>query len=142
MWLGSWLTATAFMGPEFHPREFEPGAASAEPLLPMVGKGVLGLALMALGGGLVFTRLRRELGEENYIALLTDGVRHQTANGRLEVSYDELMDASWDEARQAIVLLTRHDEERVITGSFVGVEMKELAREICQTRRKALFGLL
>lgn len=104
----------------------------------LVGAG----ALLCLVSPFVFAfGLRRSLDNDHYLLFRTDGLVRRT-EGVLEVLlWDDIEDASVDDAGRIVVRL-RDDEFFVIDERFIGVTSAELAAKIREVRRKAVWGLL
>jgi hypothetical protein len=104
------------------------------------GLGYVALVLVACGGGVAIAGLRRELLEERWLALRTDGLVYAKDGKTRRVRWRHVEDVRVDGARLVITL--RSGKTIELRDRFAGTTRATLAEKIAHTRTRAAHGLL
>lgn len=94
-------------------------------------------------GGPLYTVLQmpKLLNEERYLALFHNGLLFRRNEDIQFIEWDELMEVQWDELSDSLQLVHRQSPPTPVDMTFVGIENKELAKQINRIRIKAQMGL-
>jgi len=104
------------------------------------GLGYVALLLVACGGGTAIAGLRRELLEERWLALRTDGLVYARDGRTRRVRWRFVEDVRVDGARLVITLRSGRTIE--LRDRFAGTTRASLAEKIAHVQRRAALGLL
>jgi len=107
-----------------------------------VAAAALGFVLIAGGATYTMFAMQRILRDDVCLAIRTDGVALQTADGETLIRWSELTETSWDEAQHALSLGRSGGSAVVVGRAFGGIGGAELAARIAGAKRKAQMNLL
>ncbi len=102
--------------------------------------GLIALALVVSGGGTAIVGLMRELSQERWLALRTDGLVIANAGTEKRARWTQIDDVRM-EGSTILVELSSGDTW-TIRDRFAGTTRSALGKRIAQVRRRALHGLL
>jgi hypothetical protein len=113
-----------------------------QPRAIRIDAAALGFVLIA--GGALYTMLgmQRILRDDLCVALRTDGLMIQSVAGDTLITWDELREASWDAAREELVLQRMQDGPVVLARPFARITGAAMAVQITSIQRKAAMNLL
>jgi hypothetical protein len=115
-------------------------AAPAENVDLVLGLGVVALMLVVGGGGTAILGLMRELSQERWLALRTDGLVIADAGREKRAPWGKIDDVRVEGT--TIVVSLASGDTWSIRDRFAGTTRKELGQRIAHVRRRALHGLL
>jgi hypothetical protein len=103
------------------------------------GLGYAALVLVASGGAVAIAGLRRELLEERWLALRSDGLVYARDGRTRRVGWRHIEDVRVDGARLVVTLRSGRTIE--LRDRFAGITRAALAEKIAHQRRRAAHGL-
>jgi hypothetical protein len=106
----------------------------------VLGLGALALVLVVSGGATAIAGLMRELSQERWLALRTDGLVIANAGCEKRARWSQIEDVRLDGT--TIVVALASGDTWSIRDRFAGTTRKELGERIAHVRRRALHGLL
>ena len=106
----------------------------------VLGLGIAALALVVSGGGTAILGLMRELSQERWLALRTDGLVIAERGTEKRAPWSQIEDVHMDGT--TIVVLLASGDTWSIRDRFAGTTRADLGKRIAHVRRRALHGLL
>ena len=106
----------------------------------MFSLGIAALALVVSGGGAAIWGLMRELSQERWLALRTDGLVIRDAGREKRAPWGQIAEVRMDGTTIVVALASGNTWS--IRDHFAGTTRSELGRRIAHVRRRALHGLL
>jgi hypothetical protein len=111
-----------------------------------VAEVLAGLGLVASGAAFTAASMYWTLRQDAYIALRTDGLAVHAASASAPqetfIPWDALARASWDSGSGEVRLEQVDGRVIVVTRTYAGITLSDLAQRIEQTRRRAAMGFL
>jgi hypothetical protein len=106
----------------------------------VLGLGIVALTLVVSGGGTAVLGLMRELSQERWLALRTDGLVIADAGSEKRMPWAKIEDV---QMRGSIIVVTMASGDSwSIRERFAGTTRAELGKRIAQVRRRVLLGLV
>ncbi|MEM9067051.1 MAG: hypothetical protein AAGE52_01055 [Myxococcota bacterium] len=102
-----------------------------------------GLGMVIAGPAIVIWGLRRSWRREGILMLRIDGLVHENDGTTQRVPWEEIEVVRYDDGEDAITVLMRGEAQPIlIHEKFAGISKEQLAKQVEDVRRKAMFNLL